>query len=98
VVILHIWALHIPGSSNPTGVEVKSESDTVPFHPYYTAKDGVGLLVFLFLYCAMLFFFPNALGHPDNYIPANPMQTPRISCPNGISGPSTRSCAPSPPI
>lgn len=43
VVILHIWALHIPGSSNPTGVEVKSESDTVPFHPYYTAKDGFGL-------------------------------------------------------
>jgi ubiquinol-cytochrome c reductase cytochrome b subunit len=76
VVILHIWALHIPGSSNPTGVEVKSESDTVPFHPYYTAKDGFGLAVFLFLYCAMLFFFPNALGHPDNYIPANPMQTP----------------------
>ena len=40
VVILHIWALHIPGSTNPTGVEVKNEKDTVPFHPYYTAKDG----------------------------------------------------------
>jgi ubiquinol-cytochrome c reductase cytochrome b subunit len=76
VVILHIWALHIPGSSNPTGVEVKTESDTLPFHPYYTAKDGFGLGVFLIGYCAMLFFFPNALGHPDNYIPANPMQTP----------------------
>jgi len=76
VVILHIWALHIPGSSNPTGVEVKSESDTVPFHPYYTAKDGFGLGVFLFLYCAFLFFMPNALGHPDNYIPANPLSTP----------------------
>ena len=76
VVILHIWALHIPGSSNPTGVEVKSESDTVPFHPYYTAKDGFGLAVFLLLYTAVLFFAPNALGHPDNYIPANPMQTP----------------------
>jgi len=76
VVILHIWALHIPGSSNPTGVEVKTESDTVPFHPYYTSKDGFGLGVFLFLYCAVLFFGPNALGHPDNYIPANPMQTP----------------------
>ena len=75
-VILHIWALHIPGSSNPTGVEVKTESDTVPFHPYYTAKDGFGLAVFLFIYCAVLFFGPNALGHPDNYIPANPMQTP----------------------
>jgi len=76
VVILHIWALHIPGSSNPTGVEVKGESDTVPFHPYYTSKDGFGLGVFLLLYCAVLFFGPNALGHPDNYIPANPMQTP----------------------
>ncbi len=76
VVILHIWALHIPGSSNPTGVEIKTESDTVPFHPYYTAKDGFGLGVFLVLYCAMVFFFPNALGHPDNYIQANPMQTP----------------------
>ncbi|WP_204317077.1 cytochrome b N-terminal domain-containing protein, partial [Klebsiella aerogenes] len=44
--ILHIWALHIPGSSNPTGVEVKGEQDTVPFHPYYTAKDGLGVVVF----------------------------------------------------
>jgi len=76
VVILHIWALHIPGSSNPTGVEVKSESDTIPFHPYFTAKDGFGLGVFLILYCALVFFGPNMLGHPDNYIPANPMSTP----------------------
>lgn len=76
VVILHIWALHIPGSSNPTGVEVKSESDTIPFHPYYTAKDGFGLGVFLFIYCLFVFFLPNQLGHPDNYIPANPLSTP----------------------
>ncbi|WP_370178899.1 cytochrome bc complex cytochrome b subunit [Alteriqipengyuania sp.] len=76
VVILHIWALHIPGSSNPTGVEVKSESDTVPFHPYYTAKDGFGLGVFLILYCLFVFFMPNMLGHPDNYIEANPLATP----------------------
>jgi len=76
VVILHIWALHIPGSSNPTGIEVKSESDTLPFHPYYTAKDGFGLGVFLILYCIMLFFLPNFLGHADNYIPANPLSTP----------------------
>ncbi len=76
VVILHIWALHIPGSSNPTGIEVKSESDTVPFHPYYTAKDGFGLGVFLIIYCLFVFFMPNALGHPDNYIPANPLATP----------------------
>jgi ubiquinol-cytochrome c reductase cytochrome b subunit len=76
VVILHIWALHIPGSSNPTGVEVKTASDTVPFHPYYTAKDGFGLGVFLVLYTALLFFGPNYLAHPDNYIPANPLSTP----------------------
>jgi len=75
-VILHIWALHIPGSSNPTGVEVKSESDTVPFHPYYTAKDGFGLGVALVIYAILVFFLPNFLGHPDNYIPANPMATP----------------------
>ncbi|MEY4161245.1 MAG: hypothetical protein RLZZ136_1866 [Pseudomonadota bacterium] len=76
VVILHIWALHIPGSSNPTGVEVKEESDTLPFHPYYTAKDGFGLGLFLLFYFGVVFFLPNTLGHPDNYIPANPMQTP----------------------
>lgn len=76
VVILHIWALHIPGSTNPTGVEVKSESDTVPFHPYYTAKDGFGLGVFLICYCAFVFFLPNYLGHPDNYIEANALSTP----------------------
>ena len=76
VVILHVWALHIPGSSNPTGVEVKSQSDTVPFHPYYTAKDGWTVGLFMVLYSAVVFFGPNMLGHPDNYIPANPMQTP----------------------
>jgi ubiquinol-cytochrome c reductase cytochrome b subunit len=76
VVILHVWALHIPGSSNPTGVEVKTESDTVPFHPYYTAKDGFGLGMFLIFFVLVTFFAPNMLGHPDNYIPANPLSTP----------------------
>ena len=76
VVILHIWALHIPGSNNPTGVEVKTEQDTVPFHPYYTAKDGVGVGVALMVYAALIFYAPNLLGHPDNYIPANPLSTP----------------------
>ena len=75
-VILHIWALHIPGSSNPTGVEVKGESDTLPFHPYYTAKDGFGLGIALLVFMAFVFFLPNALGHPDNYIEANPLSTP----------------------
>jgi ubiquinol-cytochrome c reductase cytochrome b subunit len=76
VVILHVWALHIPGSSNPTGVSVKDEQDTVPFHPYYTAKDGFGLGIFLIVFTVLTFFVPNFLGHPDNYIPANPLSTP----------------------
>ncbi len=75
-VVLHIWALHIPGSSNPTGVEIKTEEDTVPFHPYYTAKDGFGLGVFLIILTLLVGFMPNMLGHPDNYIPANPLSTP----------------------
>ncbi|VXC79968.1 cytochrome b [Sphingomonas sp. AX6] len=76
VIILHIWALHIPGSNNPTGVEVKGKQDTVPFHPYYTAKDGVGVGVFFLIFAALVFFAPNLLGHPDNYIEANPLSTP----------------------
>ncbi|KQM84740.1 cytochrome B [Sphingomonas sp. Leaf22] len=76
VIVLHIWALHIPGSNNPTGVEVKGPQDTVPFHPYYTAKDGFGLGIFLIVFASLIFFAPNLLGHPDNYIPANPLSTP----------------------
>jgi ubiquinol-cytochrome c reductase cytochrome b subunit len=76
VVILHIWSLHIPGSNNPTGVEVKGPQDTVPFHPYYTAKDGFGVGIFLLVFATLVFFAPNLLGHPDNYIPANPLSTP----------------------
>ncbi len=76
VVILKIWALHIPGSTNPTGVEVQGPADTLPFHPYFTAKDFFGLCVYLMLFAAVVFFIPNALGHPDNYIPANPLSTP----------------------
>ncbi len=76
VIILHIWALHIPGSSNPTGVEVKDEQDTVPFHPYYTAKDGFAVAIFLLVFATLLFFAPNLLGEPVNYVPANPLSTP----------------------
>lgn len=57
-------------------MEVKAEQDTIPFHPYYTAKDGFGLGVFLIVFAALLFFAPNYLGHADNYIPANPLSTP----------------------
>ena len=76
VVVLHIWALHIPGNNNPTGVEVKTKKDTVPFHPYYTVKDGFAIIVFLIFFAAFVFYNPNAMGHPDNYIPANPLSTP----------------------
>jgi len=76
VVILHIWALHVPGNNNPTGVDVKTERDTIPFHPYYSIKDGFTIVLFLIVFAALLFYLPNYLSHPDNYIPANPLQTP----------------------
>src|SRR5687768_4123900 len=76
VTILHIWALHIPGSSNPTGVDVKDEKDTLPYHPFYTAKDGWFAGLVLLIFALFVYFMPNALGHPDNYIPANPLATP----------------------
>ena len=76
VVALHIWALHVPGNGNPKGVEVKSEADTVPFHPYYTVKDGFAISVFLLLYAAFVFFAPDVLGDAVNYVKANPLVTP----------------------
>ena len=76
VVGLHIWALHVPGNNNPTGVEVKSKEDTVPFHPYYTVKDGFAISVFLIMYAAFVFYMPNVLGDAINYVKANPLQTP----------------------
>jgi ubiquinol-cytochrome c reductase cytochrome b subunit len=77
VVILHIWALHVPGNGNPTGVSVKDvKKDTVPFHPYYTVKDGFAILVFLIVFAVFVFYYPNALGHADNSIEANPLVTP----------------------
>ncbi len=77
VVGLHIWALHVPGNNNPTGVNVKSHEDTVPFHPYYTVKDGFAIMLFLIMFAVFVFFMPEALGHADNQIPANPLQTPQ---------------------
>ena len=76
LVVLHIWALHVTGNNNPKGVDVKSKEDTVPFHPYYTVKDGFAIGVFLLLYMSFVFFNPNALGDPVNYVPANPLVTP----------------------
>ncbi|WP_061931630.1 cytochrome b N-terminal domain-containing protein [Aureimonas sp. AU22] len=76
VVILHIWALHVVGQTNPTGVEIKSSKDTVPFTPHATIKDGFAMVVFLVFFAYFVFYMPNYMGHPDNYIPANPLQTP----------------------
>jgi ubiquinol-cytochrome c reductase cytochrome b subunit len=77
VVVLHLWALHVPGNGNPIGVNVKSERDTVPFHPYYTVKDGFAIAVFLILFATFVFFNPDGLAHADNYTVANPLVTPQ---------------------
>jgi len=76
VVFFHVIALHIAGSNNPLGIDVKSPQDTIPFHPYYTIKDSVGICVYLLVFAALVFFSPNFFASPDNYIPANPLQTP----------------------
>ena len=76
VVILHVWALHVVGQNNPTGVDPKSKADTVAFTPYATVKDGFAMSVFLILFAFFVFYMPNALGHADNYIEANPLVTP----------------------
>jgi ubiquinol-cytochrome c reductase cytochrome b subunit len=76
VVFLHVAALHVTGSNNPLGIDVKSPQDTLPFHPYYTIKDSVGTCVYLLVFALIVFFAPNLFGSPDNYIPANPLQTP----------------------
>jgi len=76
VVVLHVWALHVAGQNNPTGMEPQSDKDTVAFTPYATIKDAFGLAVFLVLFAWFVFYVPNYLGHSDNYIPANPRVTP----------------------
>jgi ubiquinol-cytochrome c reductase cytochrome b/c1 subunit len=76
VVLLHLIALHRFGSNNPLGIDMKGPQDTLPFHPYFTIKDLFGLTVFLLVYAFFVFYAPNSLLSPDNYIPANPMQTP----------------------
>jgi len=76
VVVLHVAALHVTGSNNPDGIDMKGPQDSVPFNPYFTAKDSVGLGVFLLVWAAFVFYAPDYLGHADNYIEANPLQTP----------------------
>lgn len=75
MVFLHLVALHTHGSNNPLGIDL-TRKDKIPFHPYYTVKDLFGIAVFLLVYLGFVFFAPDFLGHPDNYIPANPLVTP----------------------
>jgi ubiquinol-cytochrome c reductase cytochrome b subunit len=80
--VVHIWAFHTTGNNNPTGVEVRrtskdeAERDTVPFWPYFVMKDLFALGVIMVVFFAIVGFMPNYLGHPDNYIEANPLVTP----------------------
>ncbi|MEP3034930.1 MAG: cytochrome b N-terminal domain-containing protein, partial [Pseudoruegeria sp.] len=82
LVIVHIWAFHTTGNNNPTGVEVRrgskeeAKKDTLPFWPYFVIKDVFALAVILVVFFAIVGFMPNYLGHPDNYIEANPLATP----------------------
>ncbi len=76
VAILHIWALHIPGSNNPLGIDVKGPQDQIDFHPYHTAKDSFMVSLLLLIFFAVICFAPNYMGHPDNYIQADPLVTP----------------------
>ena len=87
LVVAHIIALHEVGSNNPEGIEIKKVKDPVthipldgiPFHPYYTVKDIVGVVVFLMVFSSIIFFSPEMGGwflEPDNFIPANPLKTP----------------------
>jgi len=76
VVVFHVIALHITGSNNPSGLEPVDTRDTVSFHPYITAKDLFALIVFFTIFAMFVFWVPNILGHPDNYIKADPMVTP----------------------
>jgi len=74
LVILHIALLHKDGSNNPLGVH--SATDKISFYPYFYVKDLFSFLSFVFFFSIILFYYPNLLGHPDNYIMANPMSTP----------------------
>lgn len=86
VIFVHLVALHHVGSNNPDGIEIKKKKDKnnipldgIPFHPYYTVKDIAGICVFLFVFCYIVFFMPSFGGlflEPDNFLPANPLQTP----------------------
>ena len=69
VIFFHIAAMHVAGSNNPTGVEPKTCQDVVMFHPFMTAKDSISIVIFLMVFAFFVFYAPNYMGHPDNYIP-----------------------------
>ncbi len=71
---MHLLAIHEHGSGNPLGVS--GNTDRLPFHPYFTFKDLVTIFLFFLVLAVVVFYAPNMMGHSDNYIPANPMQTP----------------------
>ena len=75
VTLVHVTLLHSDGSTNPLGID--EASDYIPFYPYFWLKDIFGFLVFLFFFSYLVFFEPNLLGHPDNYIRANALVTPK---------------------
>jgi len=91
LVVLHLVALHKVGSNNPDGIEIKNKKDSngipldgIPFHPYYTIKDGVGALAFLFLFSAVIFYAPEMGGwflEKANFVQANPLKTPEHIAP-----------------
>ena len=72
--LIHLSLLHVDGSTNPLGIV--DNYDFIPFYPYFLVKDVFGFLLFLFIFSYLVFFEPNLLGHPDNYIRANPLVTP----------------------
>nr|UAV89288.1 cytochrome b [Scotophilus heathii] len=74
LVMIHLLFLHETGSNNPTGIP--SNMDMVPFHPYHTIKDTLGLLIMITVLLTLVLFTPDLLGDPDNYMPANPLNTP----------------------
>ncbi len=86
LVVLHVLALHEVGSNNPDGINIKENKDEngvpkdgIPFHPYYTVHDMVGIVVFLFVFCAVVFYFPEMGGYfleKPNFEPANALKTP----------------------
>nr|ASV64991.1 cytochrome b [Dendromus nyasae] len=74
LVMVHLLFLHETGSNNPTGLI--SDADKIPFHPYYTIKDILGIIILILFLISLVLFFPDLLGDPDNYTPANPLNTP----------------------